>query len=39
VIGLFVAKSLASRVRLARTLFALLIIAVAFYVAWRALSA
>ena len=33
--GLFAARALATRIRLARTLFAILIIAVAAYVAWR----
>lgn len=37
--GLFAARALATRIRLARTLFAILIIAVAAYVAWRALAA
>lgn len=36
--GLFVAKGLSTRVGLARTLFAVLILAVAAYVAWRALN-
>ena len=36
--GLFAARALATRIRLARTLFAILIIAVAAYVAWRALT-
>ena len=36
--GLFAARALATRIRLARTLFAILIIAVAAYVAWRALN-
>jgi uncharacterized membrane protein YfcA len=39
VIGLFAAKALSTRVRVARSLFALLILAVAAYVAWRALAA
>lgn len=38
VAGLFAAKGLSTRVRLARTLFATLILAVAIYVAWRALG-
>lgn len=38
VAGLFAAKALANHVRLARTLFAGLIIIVAIYVAWRAIS-
>jgi uncharacterized membrane protein YfcA len=38
VAGLFAAKALSARARLARTLFAFLIIAVAAYVAWRALN-
>lgn len=37
--GLFAARALSTRTRLARTLFAILIIAVAGYVAWRALAA
>lgn len=37
--GLFAARALSTRIRLARTLFAILIIAVAGYVAWRALAA
>lgn len=37
VAGLYAAKALSTRLRLARTLFALLIIAVAIYVAWRSL--
>ena len=37
-IGLAVARRLATRVRLARTLFALLILLVAGYVGWRALA-
>jgi uncharacterized membrane protein YfcA len=36
--GLFASRALATRIRLARTLFAILIILVAAYVAWRALS-
>ncbi len=36
--GLFAARALSTRIRLARTLFAILIIAVAAYVAWRALT-
>lgn len=36
--GLFAARALAARIRLARTLFAILIILVATYVAWRALA-
>jgi uncharacterized membrane protein YfcA len=39
VIGLFAAKALSTRARLARSLFALLILIVAAYVAWRALGA
>jgi uncharacterized protein len=38
VAGLFAAKALARRVTTARTLFAMLIILVAVYVAWRALA-
>ncbi len=38
VAGLLAAKSLATRVRLARNLFAILILIVAVYVAWRSLS-
>ncbi|MFT3725674.1 MAG: sulfite exporter TauE/SafE family protein [Hyphomonadaceae bacterium] len=38
VAGLFAAKSLATRVRLARNLFAILILIVAAYVAWRSLG-
>lgn len=37
--GLFAARALSTRIRLARTLFAILIIIVAAYVAWRALAA
>ena len=36
--GLFAARALATRIRLARTLFAILIILVAIYVGWRALA-
>ena len=36
--GLFAAKALSTRVRLARSLFAVLILIVAAYVAWRALD-
>jgi uncharacterized membrane protein YfcA len=39
VVGLFAAKSLSARARLARNLFAVLILIVAAYVAWRALAA
>jgi uncharacterized membrane protein YfcA len=38
VAGLFAARALASRARLARSLFAVLILAVAAYVAWRAVA-
>lgn len=38
VAGLFAARALATRIRLARTLFAIMIILVAGYVGWRALN-